>query len=70
MWDFARIMQTNLPDTDLDEVEIVSLALPLDRATVAWLGKISVDDRDAAEKVACMLRMIREDDDYAHRSLH
>ena len=70
MWDFARIMQTHLLDTDLDDVEIVSLALPLDRATVAWLCKISVDDRDAAEKVACMLRAIREDDDYAHRSLH
>lgn len=63
-------MQNNLPDNDFDDVEIVSLALPLDRATFVWLSKISVDDRDAAEKVACILRMIREDDDYAHQSLH
>lgn len=53
-----------------DDVEIVPLELPLDRETVAWLSRISVNDRDAAKKVACMLRLIREDDEIADRVLH
>jgi hypothetical protein len=58
-------------DTDVeDDVEIVPLALPLDRATIAWLGLISRDDVDAAAKIAEMLRMIREHDELFHRTLN
>lgn len=58
-------------DKDAFEVEVVPLALPLDRDTVAWLLKMSKgDDSAAAEIVADMLRAIREDDEDAHRVLH
>ena len=58
-------------DEETEEVEIVPLALPLDRATVAWLLRISRgNDAEAAEMVASMIRAIREDDEMSHRSLH
>jgi hypothetical protein len=69
-WHYRRIMQIS-NDMDVeDDVEIVPLALPLDRATIAWLGLISRDDVDAAAKIAEMLRMIREDDELYHRTLN
>lgn len=57
-------------DNNDEDVEIVPLELPLDRATIAWLGRMSANDRDAAKKVAHMLRLIREDDEIADRVLH
>lgn len=53
-----------------DDVEIVSLDLPLDRETLSWLSRISRDDADAAEKVASILKMIREDDEALHSTVH
>jgi hypothetical protein len=56
---------------DLDDVEIVPLALPLDRATVSWLIRMTGgDDGRAAELIASMIRGIREDDETTHRVLH
>lgn len=55
---------------DIDEVEIVPLALPLDRATVAWLAGLSKNDIEAAEIIASMLKAIREDDEIEHRVLN
>ena len=54
---------------DLD-VELVPLALPLDRETISWLNEMSADDVEAAAKIAEMIRMIREDDQLADVTLH
>lgn len=54
-----------------DDVEVVSLDLPLDRATVSWLSRMAKgSDSQAAEMVASMLKMIREDDESADATLH
>lgn len=53
-----------------DEVEVVPLALPLDRKTISWLNRMSKNDIEAAEVVASMLRAIREDDESSHRTLN
>ena len=58
------------PEHQTDDVEIVALNLPLDRETVSWLGRMSRDDVEAAKMVAEILRMIREDDERAHATLH
>lgn len=58
------------PKHHTDDVEIVSLDLPLDRETLSWLSRISRDDTDAAEKVASILKMIREDDEASHSTIH
>lgn len=55
---------------DDGEVELVPLALPLDRETISWLARLSKDDVEAAEVVASMLRAIREDDEINHRVLN
>lgn len=55
---------------DDGEVELVPLALPLDRETISWLARMSKDDVEAAEVVASMLRAIREDDEVNHRVLN
>jgi hypothetical protein len=65
------IMTALIPnDTDDEPVEIVALALPLDRKTLSWLTKMSKNDIEAAQVVADMLRAIREDDEQAERILH
>jgi len=54
-----------------DDVEVVTLALPLDRATIDWLSRMSRgNNQSAAEMIAFMLSAIREDDDAAHRTMH
>lgn len=54
-----------------EDVEVVTLAIPLDRATVAWLSRMSQgNDAAAAEMIASMLNSIREDDEQAHRVLN
>lgn len=63
-------MQTREPYDVEDDVELVPLELPLDRDTRAWLNRLSRNDREAAEMVANMVRMIREDDEQAHRVLN
>lgn len=56
---------------DLDDVEIVPLALPLDRDTVSWLMRMTKgDDAQAAEIIASIVRQVREDDEGAHRVLN
>lgn len=56
---------------DLDDVEIVPLALPLDRDTVAWLLRMTNgDDAHAAEIVASIVRQVREDDEEVNRVLN
>lgn len=55
---------------DIDEVELVPMALPLDRDTISWLARMSKNDIEAAECIASMLRAIREDDEKLHRSYH
>jgi len=53
------------------EVEVVPLAIPLDRATLAWLAALAGGcDERAAAIVASMLRDIRVDDEAAHRQIH
>ena len=53
------------------EVEVVPLALPLDRATVSWLIKLTGgSDTEAAELIASMIRAIREDDERSNQTLH
>jgi hypothetical protein len=60
-----------IPDEETDDIEVVPLALPLDRATVAWLLRLSGgNDSEAAEMIASMIRSIREDDENAHQILH
>lgn len=54
----------------LDDVEIVSLDLPLDRETVSWLSRMSRNDVEAAEMVASILKMIVQDDEAAHATMH
>jgi hypothetical protein len=63
-------MQITLSDIDEDDVEFVPLALPLDRATISWLNRMSRNDVEAAEIVASLIRSIREDDERAHRMLN
>ena len=64
-------MQPRSTIDELDDVEIVPIALPLDRGTVAWLCRIShANDAAAAEIIATMLRAIREDDEESHRVLN
>lgn len=53
-----------------DDVELVSMDLPLDRETVSWLSRMARNDAEAAEMVASMLKMIREDDESASATLH
>ena len=55
---------------DNDDVEIVTLALPLDRETVSWLARMSRNDVEAAEMVAWMIQQIRRDDEAAKQTLH
>jgi hypothetical protein len=63
-------MQMRKPSGVEDDVELVPLELPLDRDTIAWLNRMSRNDREAAEMVATMVRMIREDDERAEATLH
>lgn len=62
-------MQTLLT-TDDDDVEIVPLALPLDRATISWLNSMSRNDVEAAQHIADMIREIREADEAHERVLN
>jgi len=62
-----RCRRHNVDELD---VELVPLALPLDRETISWLNGMSRDDVEAAVKIAEMLRMIREDDERADQTLH
>lgn len=56
---------------DVDDVEIVPLALPLDRATISWLTRLSRgNDATAAEFIASIVREVREDDEAAHATKH
>jgi len=61
----------HLLEEEIEDVENVPLVLPLDRATVAWLLRISLGNDDyAACLIASMIRAIREDDEISHRNLH
>lgn len=66
---FRRIMPQKTHH-HLDDVEIVRMDLPLDRDTVSWLARIARDDAQAAEMVASMIRLIRQDDEAAHATKH
>lgn len=56
---------------DVEDIEIVPLALPLDRGTVAWLLRMTEgDDAKAAEIIASIVREVRVDDEQAHRVLN
>lgn len=55
---------------DIEEVELVPLALPLDRKTIEWLNGLSDNDVEAAELIASILRDVREEDECAHRVLN
>lgn len=62
---------TMLTKPDEDDVELVRLALPLDRDTISWLAKLARgNDVEAAKIVASMLHDIRVDDEAAHSTLH
>jgi hypothetical protein len=61
------MLKTTMDD---DDIELVSLALPLDRDTIAWLNKLARDDVEAARIIASMLHDIRIDDEAAHSTLH
>jgi hypothetical protein len=62
---------TDNPLDEIEEIELVPLALPLDPATVEWLRKISKgNDIEAAEIVASIIRAIREDDEETQTTLH
>jgi hypothetical protein len=61
----------HLLEEEIEDVEHVPLVLPLDRATVAWLLRLSLgNDNYAASLVASMIRSIREDDELFHQTLH
>lgn len=50
-----------------DEVEVVPMELPLDRATIAWLAHLHNLTGDHPRiMIASMLRMIRVDDEALH----
>jgi len=54
-----------------DDIELVPLSLPLDRATRKWLvGIAKGSDNEAARIIASMLHDIRVDDERAHSTLH
>jgi hypothetical protein len=55
---------------NIDDVEIVPLALPLDRATISWLSRMSRNDIEAAELIASILREVVIDDERAHSTMH
>jgi hypothetical protein len=58
-------------EDSIDEIEVIPLALPMDRDTVAWLLQLSNgDDAVAAELIASMIRSIREDDEAFNQTLH
>lgn len=53
-----------------DDIEFVPLALPLDRATVAWLAQVSCgSDCKAAEFIAFIVRKVRENDEWERATL-
>lgn len=50
-----------------DDVEVVPMELPLDRATIAWLARLHNLTGDHPRiMIASMLRMIRTDDEALH----
>lgn len=56
---------------DSEDVDPVTLTLPIDRATLRWLAALSKgSDEAAAQHIAEILRDIREDDEAAHRHFH
>lgn len=58
------------PDSN-EETETVTLSLPLSRESVAWLSRMSQgNDYVAAEMIASMIDLIREDDEQAHKMLN
>ena len=58
-------------DPDDDSREPVPLVLPMDRATLAWLARLSGgNDERAAQIVASMLHDICLDDECAHATKH
>ena len=62
-------------DPEADEydgpVEIVTLPLPLDQATIRWLSQMCGGcDHAAAELIASLVRSIRIDDEAAHSTMH
>ena len=57
-------------EEDQDRVEAVTMTLPLDARTRAWLAQHSADDDEAAELIASIVQMIVEDDLAAHETMH
>ena len=60
----------SLPDHQSDDVELVTMTLPLNRETVAWLSRVARNDAEAAQMIASMVKMIVEEDDLAHATRH
>ena len=53
---------------DDDDHGYLTVSLPIDKATVEWLDKLSAVTGDRPEAlIASMLQMIRVDDEAAHR---
>lgn len=67
----AMKTQDQPKDDDLRDGGAITLTLPLDGETLAWLcGMAGGCDREAGRLIASMLKEIRVDDELAHATLH